>query len=252
MGWLARAKRKVISSRMGWTVWVQRPLRGPQSVRHLDRVCATARASTSERQASRTPPALAVCPLPLRAFHVDPPTARSAGVTRLAPLRHDALEPETVAVVEQDLAVFEHLDLVEIGHPRAAAELIVSCSDLRVSVRQPPSHQPLRVVGATFSSAWEPSPAELEILKPATGGVRCHLSTLRFQPSLAWLHSSGRKSCSTAAGNSQRENDPSHPRRWGGPVSRGPHLSRHQTCGRLTVFDGQPAVILTEEPSDPQ
>jgi hypothetical protein len=69
----------------------------------------------------------------------------------LAPLRHDALEPETVAVVEQDLAVFEHLDLVEVrGRPRAAANLILSCVPFA-----------MRVVGATFSSAWEPTPAEL-------------------------------------------------------------------------------------------
>jgi hypothetical protein len=88
------------------------------------------------------PPALAVCALPLRVLHLDPPAARPAGVARLPPLRHDAFEPEAVAVVEQDLGVREHLDLVEVGHPRAAAKLILSCSDLRVSVRQQPAYSP--------------------------------------------------------------------------------------------------------------
>jgi hypothetical protein len=71
------------------------------------------------------PPAFAVYALPIWALHLDSPAARPAGVARGPPLRHDALEPEMVAVVEQDLAVCEHLDLVEVA-PRAAAEPIQS------------------------------------------------------------------------------------------------------------------------------
>src|SRR5262249_5375975 len=69
-------------------------------------------------------PSRSLCPLPMRAFHLDPPTAGPARVARLPPFGHDALEPEAIAVVEQDLAVFEHLEVVEEGHRRAVVEPI--------------------------------------------------------------------------------------------------------------------------------
>jgi hypothetical protein len=61
---------------------------------------------------------------PLRAFHLDPIPARSARVARCQTLGHDTLEPELAAVIEQDLAVWKRLDLLEKWAARLAAKPI--------------------------------------------------------------------------------------------------------------------------------
>jgi hypothetical protein len=76
---------------------------------------------------SRTPAALehaealVVFALPTGAFNLDPGLAWAPDVGTVEALGHDALEPEFGAMLEQELAVGERLDLAHEGHaPRTA------------------------------------------------------------------------------------------------------------------------------------
>ena len=67
---------------------------------------------------------LRIVALPIRAFGLDPVTARAAGVARCPALGNDALEPEPVAVVEEGLAIWKTLHLFEEWRVRLSAQSI--------------------------------------------------------------------------------------------------------------------------------
>src|SRR4029077_10401548 len=69
--------------------------------------------------------------LPAGALRLNPIAARSARIARRTALGNDALKPELIAMIEQDLAVRKRLDLFEERHPRLGAEAMQVALALR-------------------------------------------------------------------------------------------------------------------------